>query len=54
MSVSSVSVAASPVADRDRRHRTLGAIVVCAIAALLILPAAGRQLLTTFDEAASS
>src|SRR5262247_839871 len=51
MSVSSVSVSASPVADRDRRHRTLGAIVVCAIAALLILPAVGRQHITTSDEA---
>src|SRR5262245_30177737 len=51
MSLSSVSVSASPVADRDRRHRTLGAIVVCAIAALLILPAVGRQHITTSDEA---
>jgi 4-amino-4-deoxy-L-arabinose transferase-like glycosyltransferase len=51
MSVSSVSVATSPVADRDRRQRTLGAIVVCAIAALLVLPAVGRQHITTSDEA---
>ncbi|HEX7788083.1 MAG TPA: glycosyltransferase family 39 protein, partial [Methylomirabilota bacterium] len=41
----------TPVADRDRRHRTLGALLVCAVATLLIVPAVGRQYITTSDEA---
>jgi 4-amino-4-deoxy-L-arabinose transferase-like glycosyltransferase len=51
MSASSVSLAASPVAVQARRQRTMGALLVCAVAALLILPTVGREYITTSDEA---
>jgi 4-amino-4-deoxy-L-arabinose transferase-like glycosyltransferase len=51
MATSSMSVVAAPMADRDRRQRILGALAVCALAALFVLPTVGRQNITTSDEA---
>ncbi|MGH7389116.1 MAG: glycosyltransferase family 39 protein [Candidatus Rokuibacteriota bacterium] len=51
MPAASVLPAATPAGGADRRRRLGGAVLVCAIAASLILPAVGRQYITTSDEA---
>jgi len=51
MSVASVLSAPATAAGADRRRRLSGALLVCAIAAALVLPAVGRQYITTSDEA---
>ncbi|HSE92772.1 MAG TPA: glycosyltransferase family 39 protein [Methylomirabilota bacterium] len=51
MPADSVLPASIPAGGADRRRRLGGALLVCAVAALLILPAVGRQYITSSDEA---
>src|SRR5262245_18951820 len=51
MSPASVLTMSGPAGSADRRHRIAGAFLVCAVAAVLIMPAVGRQYITTSDEA---
>lgn len=40
-----------PPEGSTRRHRVAGALLVCAVAAVLVMPVVGRQYITTSDEA---
>lgn len=51
MSLASVLPTTRPAEGADSRHRVWGALLVCVVATLLILPAVGRQYITTSDEA---
>src|SRR5262245_27417290 len=51
MSPASVLTVSGPAGSADRRHCIVGALLVCAVAALLVMPAVGLQYITTSDEA---